>query len=157
LQSVAQRGTGAGSNVLGRTDLAGKTGTTNDAMDGWFAGFQRTLTTVAWMGYDQPKTLGNREFGAQLALPIWVDYMRVALKDVPQSDSPPPAGIKFIDGEPYYDNFSPGAGFVASLGTDGSTAGIGDALSNFFGWNKNPNSETPTANQPDQPKSFQGH
>ena len=160
LQSVAQRGTGAGSNVLGRTDLAGKTGTTNDAMDGWFAGFQRTLTTVAWMGYDQPKSLGNREFGAQLALPIWVEYMRVALKDVPQFDSPPPEGIRFIDGEPYYDNFLPSDGFVASLGTDGSgvsaTAGTGDALSNFFGWNKNPNSETPTA-PPESTKMFQGH
>ena len=165
LQSVAQRGTGAGTNVLHRTDLAGKTGTTNDAVDGWFAGFQRTLATVAWMGYDQPKSLGSREFGAQLALPIWVDYMGHALRDVPQADSPAPAGIKFIDGEPYYDNFLPGAGFVASLGTEGG--GVVDALSNFFGWGKNPNSETPTApaapaagtgpaaNEHD--KIFQGH
>lgn len=154
LQSVAQRGTGAGTNVLHRTDLAGKTGTTNDAIDGWFAGFQQTLATVAWMGYDQPKSLGSREFGAQLALPIWVDYMGTALRDVPQSDSPAPAGINFIDGEPYYDNFLPGAGFVASLGTEGG--GVVDALSNFFGWGKNPNSETPNSTATDRDKTFQG-
>jgi penicillin-binding protein 1A len=159
LQSVAQRGTGARSNSLHRTDLAGKTGTTNDAMDGWFAGYQRTLTTVTWMGYDQPKTLGSKEFGAQLALPIWVDYMAAALRDVPQFDSPAPAGISFIDGEPYYDNFTPGNGFVASLGTDGG--GVADALSNFFGWNKNPNSETPSepsaaAQKEQRDKLYQG-
>jgi penicillin-binding protein 1A len=165
LQSVAQRGTGARSNSLRRTDLAGKTGTTNDAMDGWFAGYQRTLATVVWMGYDQPRTLGSKEFGAQLALPIWVDYMTYALKDVPQYDAPAPAGINFIDGEPYYDNFLPGNGFVASLGTDGG--GVVDALSNFFGWNKNPNSETPSpaasttgapaTTKDDRDKTFQGH
>ena len=111
-------------------------------MDGWFAGYQRNLATVAWMGYDQPKSLGSKEFGAQLALPIWVDYMGVALKGVPQFDMPVPAGIVYIDNEPYYDNFTPGNGFVASLGVDGS-GGVVDALSNFFGWSKNPNSETP--------------
>jgi penicillin-binding protein 1A len=165
LQSVAQRGTGARSNSLRRTDLAGKTGTTNDAMDGWFAGYQRTLATVVWMGYDQPRTLGSKEFGAQLALPIWVDYMTAALKDVPQYDAPAPAGINFIDGEPYYDNFLPGNGFVASLGTDGG--GVVDALSSYFGWNKNPNSEAPAPaapttgapaiNKDDRDKLFQGH
>src|SRR5450830_1212497 len=163
LQSVAQRGTGARSNSLKRTDLAGKTGTTNDAMDGWFAGYQRTLTTVAWMGYDQPRTLGSKEFGAQLALPIWVDYMGFALKDIPQYDAPAPAGINFIDGEPYYDNFLPGNGFVASLGTDGG--GVVDALSNFFGWNKNPNSETQAPattgagglSKDERDKLYQGH
>src|SRR5450830_222334 len=162
---VAQGGTGARSNSLKRTDLAGKTGTTNDAMDGWFAGYQRTLTTVVWMGYDQPKTLGSKEFGAQLALPIWVDYRGAALKGVPQFDMPAPAGIKFVDGEPYYDNFSPGDGFVASLGTEGG--GVVDALSNFFGWSKNPNSETPapasstgapaSPAQVDRDKLYQGH
>lgn len=143
LQSVAQHGTGARSNSLRRTDLAGKTGTTNDAVDGWFAGYQHTLATVAWMGYDQPKSLGNKEFGAQLALPIWVDYMGAALKNVAPFDTPVPAGIKFIDGEPYYDNFVPGDGFVATLGTEGG--GVIDALSNFFGWSKKSNSETPAA------------
>ncbi|MBO9537663.1 penicillin-binding protein 1A [Herbaspirillum sp.] len=129
LKSVAQRGTGARSNSLGRTDLAGKTGTTNDAVDGWFAGYQRSLATVVWMGYDQPKSLGGMEFGAQLALPIWVDYMGKALKGVPQFDQPVPEGIRFIDGEPYYDNFTPGNGLVTNVGVT-----VVDAISNFFGW-----------------------
>ncbi|WP_016834799.1 penicillin-binding protein 1A [Herbaspirillum lusitanum] len=164
LKSVAQGGTGARSNSIGRSDLAGKTGTTNDAVDGWFAGYQRTLATVVWMGYDQPKSLGSKEFGAQLALPIWVDYMAKALKGVPQFDLPVPEGIRFIDGEPYYENFTPGNGFVASLGVDGG--GVVDALSNFFGWSKNPNSETqaapssgpaPSSQAPGRDNLYQGH
>ncbi|MGS0743428.1 penicillin-binding protein 1A [Glaciimonas sp. GG7] len=119
LQSVAQRGTGAGTNVLGRTDIAGKTGTTNDAFDGWFAGYQNSLVAVAWMGYDQPKTLGSREFGAQLALPIWVSYMGRALRGVPQVQMPMPEGITTINNELYFDNFTPGNGFIASLGVGG--------------------------------------
>ena len=62
LHSVATAGTGAGTNALGRSDLQGKTGTTNDAKDGWFAGYQQSLVAVAWMGFDQPKSLGSREF-----------------------------------------------------------------------------------------------
>ncbi|MQQ99809.1 penicillin-binding protein 1A [Glaciimonas soli] len=116
LQSVAQRGTGAGTNVLGRTDLAGKTGTTNDAFDGWFAGYQNSLVAVAWMGYDQPKSLGSREFGAQLALPIWVSYMRQALNGVPQTQMSQPDGLTKINDELYFDNFTPGNGFIATLG-----------------------------------------
>ncbi|HWW04191.1 penicillin-binding protein 1A [Collimonas sp.] len=116
LQSVAQRGTGAGTNVLHRTDLAGKTGTTNDAFDGWFAGYQNSLVAVAWMGYDQPKSLGSREFGAQLALPIWVEYMGRALRGVPQYQMPMPDGVTTINNEFYFDNMTPGNGFIASLG-----------------------------------------
>jgi penicillin-binding protein 1A len=158
LQTVAQRGTGARSNTLGRADLAGKTGTTNDAIDGWFAGYQRTLATVVWMGYDQPKSLGTKEFGAQLALPIWVDYMGQALKGTPNFDMPVPAGIKFIDNEPYYDNFTPGNGFNTNLGLDAV-----DAISSFFGWNPGQsgwNSNTPAAPTPEQierDKTYQGH
>ncbi|PFH11624.1 penicillin-binding protein 1A [Collimonas sp. PA-H2] len=122
LQSVAQRGTGAGTNVLHRTDLAGKTGTTNDAFDGWFAGYQSTLVAVAWMGYDQPKSLGSREFGAQLALPIWTEYMGRALRGVPQTQMPMPAGITTINNEFYFDNFTPGNGFIASLGLGAGAA-----------------------------------
>lgn len=124
LQTVAQRGTGAGTNVLGRTDLAGKTGTTNDAFDGWFAGYQNSLVAVAWMGFDQPKTLGSREFGAQLALPIWVSYMGHALRGVPQTQMPMPEGVTTINNELFFDNFTPGNGFIASLGVSG---GIGNA------------------------------
>lgn len=136
LQSVAQRGTGARTNSLHRTDLAGKTGTTNDAVDGWFAGFQHNLTAVVWMGYDQPKSLGTKEFGAQLALPIWVEYMGSALKGVPNYDMPVPDGVRVINNELYFDNFTPGNGFVSSLGVEG---GISDALSGvaeFFGFGK---------------------
>jgi penicillin-binding protein 1A len=120
LHSVANAGTGAGTNVLHRSDLAGKTGTTNDAKDGWFAGYQPTLVAVAWMGYDQPKSLGSREFGAQLALPIWVDYMGRALRGVPQVPMPGPApeGVSTINGELYDANALPGNGFVASIGLD---------------------------------------
>ncbi|AMO99468.1 penicillin-binding, 1A family protein [Collimonas arenae] len=121
LQSVAQRGTGAGTNVLHRTDLAGKTGTTNDAFDGWFAGYQNSLVAVAWMGYDQPKSLGSREFGAQLALPIWTEYMGRALRGVPEYQMPMPAGITMINNEFYFDNFTPGNGFIASLGLGGGS------------------------------------
>ena len=119
LHSVATAGTGAGTNVLHRSDLSGKTGTTNDAKDGWFAGYQPTLVAVAWMGYDQPKSLGSREFGAQLALPIWVDYMGQALRGVPQVQMPMPEGVTTIGGELYYADMTPGNGFVASIGTGG--------------------------------------
>ncbi|HTI16451.1 MAG TPA: penicillin-binding protein 1A [Trinickia sp.] len=129
LHSVATAGTGAGTNVLKRTDLAGKTGTTNDAKDGWFAGFQPTLVAVAWMGYDQPKSLGSREFGAQLALPIWIDYMSHALRGVPQEEMPTPDGVTTLNGELYYADMTPGNGFVASLGLDSGSAlaGPGDS------------------------------
>ncbi|AJY12125.1 penicillin-binding protein 1A [Burkholderia dolosa] len=115
LHTVATAGTGAGTNVLGRNDLQGKTGTTNDAKDGWFAGYQQSLVAVAWMGFDQPKSLGSREFGAQLALPIWVNYMRTALNGVPEQEMPMPDGLTTIDGELYYSDRTPGNGFVASV------------------------------------------
>ncbi len=115
LHSVATAGTGAGSNVLGRGDLAGKTGTTNEAKDGWFAGYQQSLVAVAWMGYDQPKSLGSREFGAQLALPIWINYMRTALQGVPDEQMPVPDGVTDVDGELYYADRTPGNGFVANV------------------------------------------
>ena len=115
LHSVATAGTGAGTNALGRSDLQGKTGTTNDAKDGWFAGYQQSLVAVAWMGFDQPKSLGSREFGAQLALPIWVNYMRTALNGVPEQQMPIPDGLTSIDGELYYADRTPGNGFVANV------------------------------------------
>ncbi len=80
MQDVIRGGTGARAMALGRIDLAGKTGTTNEQMDAWFAGFQRNLTTVVWMGYDIPRTLGDHETGAVAALPIWMSYMGTVLK-----------------------------------------------------------------------------
>ncbi|MCC8391621.1 penicillin-binding protein 1A [Paraburkholderia sp. MMS20-SJTR3] len=130
LHSVATAGTGAGTNVLHRSDLQGKTGTTNDAKDGWFAGYQQSLVAVAWMGYDQPKSLGSREFGAQLALPIWVEYMQRALRGVPQAEPQQPDGVTVVDGELFFTDMVPGRGFVASIGLDSGNplAGAGDAV-----------------------------
>ncbi|MEA3120717.1 MAG: penicillin-binding protein [Paraburkholderia sp.] len=133
LHSVATVGTGMGTNVLHRTDLEGKTGTTNDAKDGWFAGYQPTLVAVAWMGYDQPKSLGSREFGAQLALPIWIDYMSHALRGVPQEEMPAPDGVTTVDGELYFTDMTPGNGFVASIGVDSGTAIAGEGASDAVG------------------------
>jgi penicillin-binding protein 1A len=92
---VTRYGTGAASvKNLGRFDIAGKTGTTSDAIDGWFAGYGGKVVAVAWMGYDEPRSLGGREFGATLALPIWIDYMRVALAKVaPQEQQLEPEGV----------------------------------------------------------------
>ncbi|MDR5813210.1 MULTISPECIES: penicillin-binding protein 1A [unclassified Caballeronia] len=127
LHTVATQGTGAGTNVLKRNDLQGKTGTTNDAKDGWFAGYQKQLVAVAWMGYDQPKTLGSREFGAQLALPIWVEYMGRALRGIPQQEMTQPDGVTTVDGELFYADRTPGMGFVASVGLDNTNPMAGDA------------------------------
>ncbi|XID75146.1 penicillin-binding protein 1A [Alkanindiges sp. WGS2144] len=83
LQDVIMHGTGRAALKLGRDDLGGKTGTTNDAKDAWFAGFNGNLVTVTWVGFDTPKTLGRREYGGIAALPIWIDFMGAALKDTP--------------------------------------------------------------------------
>jgi penicillin-binding protein 1A len=94
LRDVTRYGTGAAATKrLGRTDIAGKTGTTSDAIDGWFAGYGANVVAVAWMGYDEPRSLGGREFGATLALPIWMDYMQVALAKKPETERPEPEGV----------------------------------------------------------------
>jgi penicillin-binding protein 1A len=93
MQDVIRGGTGARAMQLGRSDLAGKTGTTNDQMDAWFAGFQRNLSAVVWMGFDLPKSLGPNETGAVAALPIWIAYMGQVLKDVPQEAPVAPEGV----------------------------------------------------------------
>ncbi len=93
MQDVVRRGTAARVNQLGRSDLAGKTGTTNDQRDGWFAGFSPDMVAVAWIGFDQPKSLGPGETGAQSALPIWIDFMGSALAKTPQKPLSPPEGI----------------------------------------------------------------
>jgi penicillin-binding protein 1A len=116
LQSVAQRGTGAKTNVLKRTDLAGKTGTTNDSRDAWFAGYQHTLTAIAWIGYDNPRSLGDKETGGGLALPVWVEYMGRALKGVPEYKMPMPDDVTEVGSELYFDDFTPGHGFIATVG-----------------------------------------
>ncbi|HEV7835372.1 MAG TPA: penicillin-binding protein 1A [Caballeronia sp.] len=116
LQSVAQRGTGARTNQLKRTDLAGKTGTTNDSHDAWFAGYQHSLVAIAWIGYDAPRSLGDKETGGGLALPVWMDYMSRALRDVPEFKSTMPPDVVSLGGELYFDDMTPGHGFVATIG-----------------------------------------
>jgi penicillin-binding protein 1A len=93
MRDVVRMGTATRAMRLKRNDLAGKTGTTNDFLDAWFAGFQPSLVAVVWMGFDQPKTLGRNETGGSAALPIWIDYMGVALKNVPEEGFNPPPGV----------------------------------------------------------------
>nr|WP_315399059.1 PBP1A family penicillin-binding protein [uncultured Duganella sp.] len=106
LREVTRTGTGGAVARLGRHDMAGKTGTSSEAVDGWFAGYGGGIVAVSWMGYDDSKSLGGKEFGATVALPIWIDYMKVAMKDRPAQDRPVPAGMTQVDGEWLYDEFT---------------------------------------------------
>ena len=110
LREVVERGTATRAKALGRDDIMGKTGTTNDSHDAWFAGFNPDIAAVAWVGYDQPRNLGARETGGGLALPIWIDYMKVALDGMPIKPQVIPPGIDFIDGDYYYSEYTPGYG-----------------------------------------------
>ena len=116
LQSVAQRGTGSKTNQLKRGDLAGKTGTTNDSRDAWFAGYQHSLVAIAWIGYDNPRSLGDKETGGGLALPVWMDYMTRALRGVPEWRPLQPPDVTSLGSELYFDDMTPGHGFVATIG-----------------------------------------
>ncbi|MGK2953080.1 MAG: penicillin-binding protein 1A [Thiobacillus sp.] len=100
MQDVVRSGTAARAGQLGRSDLAGKTGTTNDSHDTWFAGYNPDVVAIAWMGFDQPRSLGRRETGAQSALPIWINFMGVALKGAPQKGWPMPGGIISVNIDP---------------------------------------------------------
>jgi penicillin-binding protein 1A len=93
MQDVIQNGTAVRAKQLGRTDLAGKTGTTSNFIDAWFCGFQNDLVAIAWTGYDNPQSLGNNETGGRVALPIWMDYMGEVLKDEPMAEYLRPEGI----------------------------------------------------------------
>ncbi len=115
LKDVVKHGTAMKALALKRPDIAGKTGTTNDSFDAWFAGYQSKIVGIAWIGFDQPKNLGNRETGGGLALPIWIGYMQKALKDVPVEERPVPDGIIEAAGDYYYAENPPGSG-VRSLG-----------------------------------------
>jgi penicillin-binding protein 1A len=115
LQDVVKSGTAVKAMSLKRTDLAGKTGTTNDSFDAWFAGYQPSIVGIAWIGFDQPRNLGNRETGGGLALPIWINYMQNALKGVPMAEPVVPDGIITVNGEYYYAENPPELG-VRNLG-----------------------------------------
>jgi len=119
LQEITRSGTAANAQrQLRRPDLYGKTGTTNDSMDAWFAGYHPSLVAVAWIGYDTPKKLGARETGGGLALPVWIDLMRVALHEVPVQQPEPPAGVlQQPDGSWVYEEYATGGG-VRSVGLE---------------------------------------
>ncbi|HEY2927615.1 penicillin-binding protein 1A [Piscinibacter sp.] len=118
LQEVTRSGTAAPAQAtLKRPDIYGKTGTTNDSMDAWFAGFQRSVVAVVWMGYDNPRKLGDRETGGGLSLPIWIEFMKFALKTSPVEEPPAPEGVVSLNGEWYYEEYTHGTG-VASVGLE---------------------------------------
>ncbi len=117
LRDVVRAGTATKAMALGRGDLSGKTGTTNDSHDAWFAGFNAGLVGITWVGYDQPKSLGEKETGGGVALPIWVNYMKTALKGVAEVPLKPPPGV-----------------VSASVGGDSEGSGLSDAkvVSDWF-------------------------
>jgi penicillin-binding protein 1A len=118
LQEVTRTGTASRAQaVLKRPDLYGKTGTTNDSQDAWFTGYNKALVAVVWIGYDTPRSLGDKETGGGLALPIWIDYMVQALRGVPVSEYSAPDGITQVGSEWYYTENSQGGG-VRSLGLE---------------------------------------
>ena len=103
MKDVARYGTAARAGAtLKRSDIAGKTGTTNDSHDAWFAGYGGDLVAVSWLGFDQPRPLGERETGGGLALPIWISYMAKALSGVPESVREMPPGVVQLGGEVYF-------------------------------------------------------
>jgi penicillin-binding protein 1A len=111
LQEVTRSGTAArASAALRRGDVYGKTGTTNDAVDAWFAGFHPTLAAVVWMGYDTPRSLGDRESGGGLALPAWIELMADALKGVPVKELMPVDGVMRQDDDWVFEEFAGSAG-----------------------------------------------
>ena len=113
MRDVVRRGTGSAAMTLKRNDLAGKTGTTNDHRDAWFSGFNSRLVVSCWVGFDDFSSLGRGEFGAKAALPIWIDYMRTALKDVPEQPFDMPPGITRV-------RIDAGSGLLASAGDSGA-------------------------------------
>ena len=121
LQEVARSGTAArAQGTLKRPDLYGKTGTTNDSMDAWFAGYHPTLAAVVWIGYDTPRKLGDRETGGGLALPVWIEFMQHALRGVPLQQPEPPEGV--VQEGPYwvFDEYAHGQGITS--------VGLGDKI-----------------------------
>lgn len=116
LREVTKTGTAARAQaVLKRPDVYGKTGTTNESMDTWFAGFHPSVVAVVWIGYDTPRKLGDKETGGGLALPVWIDYMAHALKGVPVTAAKVPLGVTDVAGDWLYDEYAHGSG-VRTLG-----------------------------------------
>ena len=151
LRDVVRSGTARAALALKRNDVGGKTGTTNNSVDGWFAGYTPQLVGIAWLGYDQPKSLGVRETGGGAAMPIWLAYMQKALKGVPQQEQPMPPGIIVQNGDYYLSEFPPGQA-VASVGVPAPSSDpmsrFIDNLGNFIGNAK------PDPNKPIMPESL---
>ena len=123
LQEVTRSGTAAKARVaLKRDDIYGKTGTTNDSMDAWFAGYHRNLAAVVWIGYDTPRKLGDRETGGGLSLPVWISFMESALKNMPIMDAIAPEGVLYVNGDWYFEEYAKGSG-VTSLGLGNEKVG----------------------------------
>jgi len=124
LQEVTRSGTAAKARVaLKRDDIYGKTGTTNDSMDAWFAGYHRNLAAVVWIGYDTPRKLGDRETGGGLSLPVWISFMETALKNMPVADAIAPEGVLFINGDWYFEEYAKSGGVTTlGVGNDKSAA-----------------------------------
>ena len=123
LQEVTRSGTAAKARVaLKRDDIYGKTGTTNDSMDAWFAGYHRNLAAVVWIGYDTPRKLGDRETGGGLSLPVWISFMESALKNMPIMDAIAPEGVLYVNGDWYFEEYANGSG-VTSLGLGNEKGG----------------------------------
>jgi penicillin-binding protein 1A len=140
MKDVIRRGTARRAMALGRDDLAGKTGTTNDAKDTWFNGFNRNLVATVWVGFDQERSLGASEEGAKTALPICMHFMSEALKGVPQQSVPMPDGLVTL-------RISPETGTLASEGNP-------QAISEIFMTDRlpagaAPGEESATGNNPD--------
>jgi penicillin-binding protein 1A len=117
MRDVTRYGTAAKAAALKRSDLAGKTGTTNDSHDAWFAGYGGGLVAVSWMGFDTPRPLGERETGGGLALPIWISYMSQALAGKPEVLQPRPDNVIEVGGDVYFSDYPPGQG-IAGLGLE---------------------------------------
>jgi penicillin-binding protein 1A len=116
LNEITRTGTAARAQAtLSRPDVYGKTGTTNDSVDAWFVGYHPTLSAAVWMGYDTPRNLGRQATGGALSLPIWIDFMSLALNNIPVNEKVTPSGVMFTAGEWFYDEFRPGLG-VRSIG-----------------------------------------
>ncbi|MEO6853374.1 MAG: penicillin-binding protein 1A [Rhodoferax sp.] len=126
LGEVTLRGTAAAAQrILKRPDVYGKTGTTNDSIDAWFAGYQPTLTAITWIGYDTPRNLGARETGGGLALPVWINFMETALNGVPVVVPVVPEGVTNAGGDWFYTEYGRSTG-VTSLGLDDAPAAPGN-------------------------------
>ena len=133
LQDVILYGTGRAAQVLGRSDIAGKTGTTNNQKDAWFVGFNTKLVTAVYIGFDRPKSMGPLGYGGKVALPAWIEYMKVALKGVPIQSPKQPKNV--INNNGFYSiSGKPVIGKVSNQLSNSSnkTDGTENILDNLF-------------------------